>query len=288
MSRLTKKRNVADNRQVIDILPEILLHRVSRSKCITRPRVTLMLLSGTMETITLDQFDGQLIDGLEFCSRAYALFENIRDREDGPSRLRMRESPLEKKLLEELLPICKYVQASYRIGRYISIRWVNGNQTYDAEITQRGAYVSDNYYPSTGHIEVTCTMHLNEYLSRELLETKGGCFGLEGIRRLKNREIESIPVGFTNKEFIAPYSELVLNQIAKKAQMPYPENTILIVQCTMNTMYTHDEWDTFIVQVKEKLPTNSFSEIYLYDNVCQHSQFLYPSNVPNKAIQKRR
>ncbi len=62
--------------------------------------------------------------------------------------------------------------------------------------------------------------------------------------------------------------------------MPYPENTILIVQCTMNTMYMQDEWDTFITKVNEKLPPSSFSEIYLYDNVCQYSQFLYPRNDP--------
>jgi hypothetical protein len=229
-----------------------------------------------MSITPLDEFDGKLLDGLEFCSRVYALFESVRGASNGPSRLRMRPSRLEKKLLEELLPICKYVQASYRPGRYISVRWVDGNQTYDAEIFQRGAYVSENYYPATGHLEVTCTMHPNEYLSRELLETKGAAFGLEGIRRLKSGEIESVPVGYTNKEFVESYSKLVLKQIAKKAKMRYPENTTLIVQCALNTIYTPDEWEWLIARVTEALPDTSFREVYLYDTVCQYSHSLHP------------
>ncbi len=229
-----------------------------------------------MSISKLDEFDGKLMDGLEFCAGVYALFESIRSADDGPSRLRMRPSPLEKKLLEELLPICKYVQASYRPGRYISVRWVNGSQTYDAEIVQRGAYVSDNYYPATGYLEVTCTMHPNEYLSRELLETKGGAFGLEGIRRLKSGEIETIPVGYTNKEFVESYSELVLKQIGKKVKMPYPKNTTLIVQCTLNTVYSPDEWEALIARVSENLPETEFREIYLFDTIRQYSHSIYP------------
>ena len=99
-----------------------------------------------MSNNPLAQFDGVLLDGLEFCSRVYAHYESVRNADDGPSRLRMRPSRLEKKLLEELLPICKYVQASYRPGRYISVRWVDGDQPYDAELLQRGAYESFDFW----------------------------------------------------------------------------------------------------------------------------------------------
>src|SRR5450759_2543006 len=109
-----------------------------------------------MATSDLGEFDGKLIDGLEFCANVYALFEAIRNSPDGSSRLRMRPSRLEKKLLEELLPICRYVQASVRPGRYISIRWVDGDQQFDAEIHQRGAYVTQAYYPANAFLEVTC------------------------------------------------------------------------------------------------------------------------------------
>lgn len=229
-----------------------------------------------MSTTALAEFNGNLMDGLEFCSRVYVLYESIRNAADGPSRLRLRPSRLEKKLLEELLPICKYVQASYRPGRYISVRWLDGNQKYDAEVVQCGAYVSRNYYPAESYLEVTCTMHPNEYLSRELLEKKGTAFGLDGIQRLKSREIESIPIVYSNKEVIDSYSVLLLKQIAKKAKIQYPKNTTLIIQCTLNTVYMPDEWDALIALVKASLPEAPFREIYLYDPVGQYSHSLYP------------
>lgn len=229
-----------------------------------------------MKHALLAQFDGKLLDGLDFCSKVYALFEQIRSAEDGPSRLRRRPSSVEKKLLEELLPICAYVQARYRPGRYMSVRWVNGSQQYDAELLQSGAYVTQRLYPDAGFLEVTCTMHPKEYLLRELLDKKGGAFGLEGIRRLKGGEIESVPVGQTNREFIEAYATLLIGQIAKKAAIHYPENTTLIVQCTLNRPYMPDEWGELMARLRTALPQSAFREIYLYDTVCQYSQVLYP------------
>jgi hypothetical protein len=231
-----------------------------------------------MPTSDLSQFDNKLIDGLQFCAMVYALFESVRGANDGPSRLRMLLTPLEKKLLEELLPICKYVQTNYRPGRYISVRWLNGNQQYDAEIVQSGAYVTPNYYPAISHLEVTCAMHPNEYLIRELLDTNGVAFGLNGIRRLKSGEIESVPVGNSGKEFIQTYSKLVLERINQKAKINYPPNTTLIIKCVLNTVYMPDEWDTLISQVSIGLPNVRFHEIYLYDAVGQYSHTLWPSD----------
>ncbi len=229
-----------------------------------------------METAPLAEFDGNLLDGLEFCSKVYALFESIRSAPDGPSRFRMRPTTLEKKLLEELLPICQYVQASYRPGRYMSVRWINGNQQYDAELLQRGGYVSENYYPENAFLEVTCTMHPNEYLSRELLETKGSAFGLEGIRRLKNGDIESVPKCYTNREFVESYANLLQDRIASKTSKPYPKNTTLIVQCTLNMPYMPDEWADLMDRVKPALSGAPFREIYFYDTLGQHCFIAYP------------
>lgn len=143
---------------------------------------------------------------------------------------------------------------------------------------QRGAYVGKHYYPATGYLEVTCTMHPKEYLTRELLEKKGSAYGLEGIRRLKSGEIESVPVGYSNKDFVDSYSKLLLKQVAKKTTVPYPPNTTLIVQCTLNMPYMADEWALLISQVQATLSKAPFREIYLYDTVCQHSHCVYPRN----------
>jgi hypothetical protein len=229
-----------------------------------------------MKASPLTEFHDQLLDGLVFCARVYALFESIREGPNGPSRLRRRPSRLEKRLLEELLPIAKYVQANYRPGRYISVRWLDGSQPYDAEIQQRGAYVSENYYPPVGHLEVTCATHPNEYLSRELLDTTGSAFGLEGIRRLKDRTIESVPVSYTNREFIEQFAEILRQRVAAKATIQYPPNTTLVVQCELNLPYYPDEWGDLMSRVRISLPASNFREIYFYDPSGQYSQALFP------------
>lgn len=224
-----------------------------------------------MSISPLLQFDGKLIDGLKFCAMTYALFERIRSTESGSSRLRMRATEVEKRLIEELLPICKYVQAKYGAGRFISVRWINGSQQFDAEVAQAGIYVEQGYFPAFAYLEATCVMHTNDYLSRELLDTKGGAFGLDGIRRLKNGEIESKPVIRRNREFIQSYSELVLKQIGKKAGIKYPPETTLIIQCSLNTLYTLEEWETLVAEVRSLQPEHRFREIFMFDAVFKYS-----------------
>jgi hypothetical protein len=225
----------------------------------------------SMSISMLTQFNGELIDGLQFCAKTYALFEQIRSAENGPSRLRMRATEVEKKLIEELLPICKYVQAKYRAGRYISVRWVNGSQQFDAEVVQAGAYVEKGYFPASAYLEATCVMHSNDYLSRELFDTTGIVFGLDGIRRLKNRQIESKPIGYSNQEFIQSYTKLVLKEIGKKAGKKYPPETTLIVQCTLNTLYMPDKWEMLVAEVRSQLPEHQFREIFMYDSVTEYT-----------------
>lgn len=215
----------------------------------------------------LEQLNGQMIDGLEFCSRVYSIFEQIRKSPNGIEQLRMRTSAVEKKLLEELMPICNYIQATYRAGRYISVCWVDGSQQFDAKMVQVGAYVESYDLPESGFIEVTCVMHPNEYLSRELINTKGLAFGLDGIQRLKSREIESIPISYTNREFIPKFSSLVIKQLEKKNAINYPPETVLIVQCSLNNIYFSNEWEALIMEIRSHKMAHQFKEIFLFDAV---------------------
>jgi hypothetical protein len=178
--------------------------------------------------------------------------------------------------LEELLPICTYVQANYRPGLYISVRWIDGRQTYDAEIEQTGAHVSESSYPAKAFVEVTSAVHPNEYLSRELLDTVGFAFGLDGLRRLENGSIESVPVSHTNRNFIDKFSSLVLGQVAKKEAKRYPQNTTLIVQCTLNLPYMPDEWADLVARIGDRLPPSQFREVYLCDPMGRYSHTIFP------------
>lgn len=229
-----------------------------------------------MDSQSLSHIDGNLINGLQFCAQVYELFETIRATDDGRSRLRMRTSDIEKKLVEELLPICKYVQTKYRAGRYISVRWINGNQQFDAEVRQSGSHVDLDQMPEVGYLEVTCVMHPNDYLVRELLDNGGVAFGVEGVCRVKKtREILSEPLVRTNTDFIDSYCPLVLGQITKKAGIAYPIETTLIVQCSLNTLYDADEWDALVVKVRAGLPEHRFREIFIYDAISENFSSFY-------------
>lgn len=216
-------------------------------------------------------FDGQLLDGLEFCAKVYALFEDIRSQPDGVERLRLRPSLTEKRLLEELLPICRYVQTYYRLGRYISVRWVNGSQSYDAELHQQGWYVVQGYFPPVAFLEATCAMHENEHWIRKLLNVGKAAHAPEGIEKLRGKPVQSNPVVFSNNEHVLGFAPLVVQQVRKKSAIPYPENTSLVVQCHLNTLYTPDEWQLLVSTVEVELQSSRFREVLLFDGTTERA-----------------
>lgn len=214
----------------------------------------------------LEQFDGQLLDGLDFCAAVYRFFEEIRASENGVSRLRLRgDNPVEKKLIEELLPVAKYVQTHYRPGRYISVRWINGYQSGDAEIEQRGSYIDQGYFPSKAWIEVTTACHPNEHLGRKSLETNGGYFGVSGLRQLKDGSIHSEPVVHRNQDYVGVFVEFVAKVLRKKASIAYPVNTTLIIACELDTLYVSDDWEKLLADVRLQKIEHSFEAIFLHD-----------------------
>jgi hypothetical protein len=97
--------------------------------------------------LSLSTFDGRLLDGLKFCKSAYDMFNQVRSGPDGISRLRMRPTKEEKRLTEELIPIARYVQTRYTVGRQIKVRWRSGSQPYDAVLLSSGSYVENGLAP---------------------------------------------------------------------------------------------------------------------------------------------
>ena len=229
-----------------------------------------------MKPDELAALDGNDLDGLVFCAQTYALFEQIRRSPDGTSRLRRRPSRLEKRLLEELLPICKYVQHAYRPGRYIKVRWIDGSQSFDAELVQFGPLVDQGYYPAKAFLEVICIVHPKEHMKREHLDKRGGTFGLEGLSRNSRGEIESSPIVYTNRKYIEVFRTLVLHGLAKKSKKSYPTDTSLVVQCSLNTVYTPAEWSELMLGVEAESPASAFREIFFYDVTHHYSYTIHP------------
>jgi hypothetical protein len=226
----------------------------------------------------LEAFHDKLLDGLDFCRLAYSYFDEIAGRPNGGHVLRERKGPI-KQLIEELLPICRYVQTFYGPGQYISVRWMHGNQAFDAKVKTIGALVDHGMWPSNGTLEVTQAVHENEHLLRELLNTKGGGFGLDGLSAGKGkrgeREILSEPTSYNNQSYINDMCAIVLKaieaKIAKMKNGEYPEDTTLIVDCVLMTIFLPDEWEKLVLMVKANLSTRSFRQIFLTAGTYRYS-----------------
>lgn len=215
--------------------------------------------------ISIDDLDGQLLDGLEFCAKTYALFEKLRAEPGGNERLQLRSGLSEKPLLDELLPICRYIQTYYRLGRYISVRWFNGSQQGDAELHQSGDLVTQGYYLPLACLEVTSAMHHNEYCIWELLNQGKVAYAPEGIDAKKGTPLQSEPVVFTNDEHVQNFALIIVAEIQKKVKINYPENTSLVVQCHLNNIYTSGEWQLLVSEVERQVAVVPFREILLID-----------------------
>src|ERR1022692_2926071 len=120
--------------------------------------------------LDLSTFDGRLLDGLTFCRKVYELFNRTRAAADGVANLRLRPTKLEKRLIEELIPLSRYVQARYREGRRIKVRWFAGSQSYDGWLLSAGAIVDKDYAPRKVFVEITTAVHQNDHLLRQALQ----------------------------------------------------------------------------------------------------------------------
>ena len=215
--------------------------------------------------------DGVWLDGLDFCSRVYRLHERLMQRPNVTTRLRLRPTAFEKKLIEELQPLCRYIQTYYGPGRHLSVRWSSGNQSWDAEYLQRGAIIDHCNLPRSGYIEITTAMHANAHLQRERLESHGFAYGLDGLSRggskRKGKPIESVPVVMNDASTIAAMAALIIRSIDDKAGR-YPDNASLIVECTLNTLYEEHHWQDLLASIADALPEHGFNGIFLCSASC--------------------
>ena len=224
--------------------------------------------------IDLATFDDQLLDGLDFCRKVYALFDQINRGSEGKSRLRLRPSRTEKRLVEELLPLACYIQARYQAKRRIKIRWLSGSQQHDAILWSSGSLVEHGGASRKVFVEVTTSVHPNDYLRRRLLYERGGSFGVKGIHR-EGTVIVSKPYVFSAGENAKDLAEQILERLNAKASKEYPPGTVLIVNCIPNCLILEDEWTDAVEQVRRTKPSVEFSEVFLMEMVMSHTTTLY-------------
>jgi hypothetical protein len=229
------------------------------------------------QRIDVFTFDDQLLDGLDFCKKVYDMFDQVRGGPDGVARLRLRPTIDEKRLIEELVPLARYVQARYREGRRIKVRWLKGSQAYDAILWSSGGLVKHRMAPRRQAVEVTSSVHENDHLARLLLHKRGGSFGVKGISKdRKTGEIMSKPHVYTNDELATDLAEQMLLRLKSKSSKGYGPGTVLIINCFPNSLITGSEWNEAVELVKQAQGADlGFREVFLLDAVMSHSTTLY-------------
>lgn len=225
---------------------------------------------------TLAKFDNHLMDGLLFCKMAYSVFANIRKQENGIERIRLRNDKLSKKLIEEILPLARYIQARYNLGQQIKVRWVDGNQKYDARILFSGGLVEHLYTPKNQYVEITTAVHEKDHILRRLINEGRPTFGVKGIEKMSGvKGYQSHPYVYRNDEAEVDLSNKILEMIQVKDAKDYPFGTVLIVQCFLSRGLLQDEWDHAINLVKNNIVAHKFYEIFLFDANHQYSSTLF-------------
>lgn len=237
--------------------------------------------------IDFSAIDGQLLDGLDYCRKVYDLFDQINRENDGKSRLRLRRLKSDKRLVEELLPLARYVQARYQAGRRLKVRWLSGSQPYDAVLWSSGSLVEHGGAPRKVFVEVTTSVHPNDYLRRQLLHQRGGSFGVKGIHR-EGKAIVSKPYVFSGGENARDLAEQILARLRAKASKAYPSATVLIVNCSTNCLILEDEWTDAVEQIRKACPRVDFREVFLMDMLMSHATTLYGNRIraPRPKSQK--
>ncbi len=106
-------------------------------------------------------------------------------------------------------------------------------------------------------------MHQNEHWIWKLLNEGKPTFAPEGIEKLKGTPVESKAVAFSGSEHISSFAPSVISLIREKMQINYPENTSLVVQCYLNSLYTLNDWRQLTVTVEQEIRTSRFQEVLL-------------------------
>lgn len=215
----------------------------------------------------LREFNNRLMNGFDFCRKAYGLFVDIKRSPNGIERLRLRKGKLEKKLIEELLPIARYIQARYSHGRQIKVRWIDGIQSYDARLLSTGALVDWRSAPRRQYVEVTTAVHENDHIRRRLINEQGFVFGVKGIKNNPStRQYTSQPYISTVCEACDDLVMKILERIKKKNKIDYPARTTLIIQCFLERSFSEYDWEYAVQKVKSSEVEHRFHEIFLLDS----------------------
>lgn len=167
-----------------------------------------------------------------------------------------------KLLREELLPISRLALHLKQPGLEIEVEAFEDNSVADGHIRVFG-FREEHF-----DVQVTSGYDYYESLRDELLVAEGTSWGAGEIWRDKtSRKVIANPSAVDNDEYFKRVAEAVLYLFKKKAAMPYPPNTVLIISFSEVKLYGHFAWNEMLSLVNKNgsLSDSTFRSIYLFN-----------------------
>ncbi len=221
----------------------------------------------------IQDFNNQRMDGLEFCRKVYLAYEKcVADPELQPV------GKAHKKLFEELMPLCVYIQVHYKFAHYLDVEWHKGNQPFDAIIYQRGWIARNEKLDEKYLIELTTAQHENQHLADELSLAGKAHHGPKSISRPeenrkanRDRIISSEAKCFDTEIMLSNTCCLIMKAINEKLKKNYEQPIVLVVNVRPPSMILWDrEWCEIVTRVSNAIThqksiciKNRFSSIFL-------------------------
>ena len=220
----------------------------------------------------LSALDGKVLDGLEFCSRVYDLYDLVMAQPDALERIRIRKGPVEKKLVEELFPIAHYVQRQYCAENRFQIQWSKGSQPYDAIIFSSPIMVEKGGKPERITIEVVSALHPNDHMSRRVGHEDGLSWGPRSVEKnLQTGKVKTKPIALGHLENSCELAGFIIKTLKKKIAKNYPPETVLVINCSTFGIMHDDEWTDTIRMVERTDLHKKFREVHLVERLRNHS-----------------
>ena len=234
----------------------------------------------------LSALDDQLLDGLSFCSKGYDLFDQIMAQPDGVGLIRTRPTVVEKRLIEEILPIASYVQQKYSAGNRFKIQWSNGSQSYDALLFAPQLMVEKAKIPEQITVEATCAVHENDHWSRRIGHADGISWGPRNLQRdPKTGKVELKPQAIGWHEKVKELADFIIKRLLEKSQGHYPIETVLVVSCTSFGTMDEIEWNHTVDLVKQTELHKNFREVHLCELAKNNRATLWGGSANRRSQQ---
>lgn len=212
-----------------------------------------------------------------FIKNAFSAFENLQQSDNGKTILRLRKGDFAKKLIEEILPIAIFLKYFKKLGVNLHCQYFPGDQSgYDAKMYCEGTLVENHFLKSEYSLEVSLACHPKDYLMRECLEKGVPCFGGDGIERLRNGTIESVPIVTDPDEIIQKLANWIESRLTSKENKGYPDaaSTFLIIPIFPDILLWPNEWTEILQKLKLTADNSSFCDLFICNSQTLEGAFV--------------